>query len=195
MKDKTLPVVEVFDSIQGEGVHMGTPATFIRLSGCNLHCPWCDTDHSRFKRFTVDELVKMAHCSMVVITGGEPGIHDLWNLVRALHDNGHYVAVETNGTYSIGKLYRPWIDWVTCSPKPETNYLIVDGCMPSELKYVVDEKFHPRVIPAQYYHYLPIWLQPEGFHMQESAKRAFQFVMANPALRMGIQLHKILEVK
>ena len=195
MSGSTLPVVEVFDSIQGEGVHMGKPATFIRLGGCNLHCEWCDTDHSQFKEYTLDLLSSLAHCNLVVITGGEPGIHPLFGLVKRLHDEGHYVAVETNGTYPIGQLYRPYVDWVTCSPKPETGYKIVEGCMPDELKYVVDEKFDPSVVPPTYGYYIPIWLQPEGFHMQESAKRAFAMVMNHWWLRLGIQLHKILEVK
>jgi hypothetical protein len=67
--------------------------------------------------------------------------------------------------------------------------------MPDELKYVVDEKFDPRVVPLTYGCDIPIWLQPEGYHMQESAKRAFGMVMNHGWLRLGIQLHKILEVK
>lgn len=190
------PVIEIFDSIQGEGSFIGTPCTFVRLAGCNLSCEWCDTKES----WSVEQAVEMtgkeiaAKCNhtLVVITGGEPCINDLTSLVYWLQkdkENPHLVALETNGTYRIPSSWR--IDWITVSPKPQSNYKI--NCEYNELKYVVDEEFDPSVVPDTKDN---VWLQPEGYNFKESSKRAYELVMSNPKkFKMGIQLHKVLEVR
>jgi 7-carboxy-7-deazaguanine synthase len=108
----TLPVVEVFDSLQGEGPAAGRPATFVRLGGCNLACAWCDTPYSwdgvhfslrdEITPRPVAELVAAAHRPLVILTGGEPLLHTgsagFAELLSALADLGHEVHAETNGT-------------------------------------------------------------------------------------------------
>jgi len=194
---KNLPVMEIFDSIQGEGKYMGYPVTFIRLVGCNLACPWCDTKESWTQcsddRMSIEDIVKRCTQNMVVITGGEPCLHDLYPLIHALHDVEIFVGIETNGTLPAPAT----ADWVTCSPKPPL-YQVHRDCQFSELKYVVDETFTPDVIPfSRLDHTVSnlIWLQPEGYHMQESAKKAFDMVMTSSRFRLGIQMHKLLDFK
>jgi organic radical activating enzyme len=132
---------------------------------------------------------------MIVLTGGEPTVHDLTALLEALKHLNLFVAIETNGTNPVKAKYNALIDWVSCSPKPMNDYKINPGVIPSELKYVVDDVFTPEVIPTTYREQIPIWLQPEGYHMQESAQKAFEYVLEYTFLQLGIQMHKIFELK
>ena len=107
---------EIFYSLQGEGYHTGTPAIFVRFSGCNLKCDFCDTQHEEGKMMTDDEIiaeVKKYPAVTVVLTGGEPSLWIDDELIDRLHQAGKYVTIETNGS-------RPLpsdIVWVTCSHK------------------------------------------------------------------------------
>lgn len=104
----TLPMIELFHSLQGEGTRVGEPATFIRLAGCNLRCSWCDTPYSwnaegmrEARATTLHELVAQVRERAVVLTGGEPLLHrrSLPALVRLLREHGvEHVTVETNAT-------------------------------------------------------------------------------------------------
>lgn len=192
------PVIERFSSIQGEGFHMGKGTTFIRLAGCNLRCSWCDTqdsfDVSNARWMSAQEIVdetEMPH-HHAVITGGEPTLYDLGPLVEELHKLGKYVAIETNGTNSIPAEWK--LDWVTASPKPDRGYDLC--CQADELKYVVDDEFTIDCITKQDMPEGRIYLQVESGR-QESAQKGYDLVNRYPdrRLRMGIQLHKILEVR
>lgn len=199
MMEAKLPIVEIFDSIQGEGYHMGEMVTFIRTSGCNLACPWCDTKESwgmeSAKDMTISEIMEQVHFEKVVITGGEPTIHGaLEVLIATLKQNDCYVCIETNGTNPVSCL----VDWVTCSPKPGTGYFIHPHLRPDELKYVVADDFDdmlaiPEEIRDRYAGL--IWLQPEGGNMKISWQNCNTLVAADDRLRVGVQLHKIMEVK
>ena len=113
---------EVFYTLQGEGAHSGIPAVFIRFSGCNLRCPWCDTDFTDFTEMSAEQIVASAlelydlpneRRKMVVLTGGEPSLQVDTPLIEALHAAGFYICIETNGTRPL----PDGIDWITCSPK------------------------------------------------------------------------------
>lgn len=107
---------EIFYSLQGEGFFTGTPAVFIRFSGCNLQCDFCDTTHQSFTDMSEDEIVQQAANYAgrhVVITGGEPSLQLTASLVDKLHAAGKFVAIETNGTHPLPHN----IDWITLSPK------------------------------------------------------------------------------
>ena len=195
-----LPVVEIFDSIQGEGSWMGRPVTFIRLGGCNLSCPWCDTDFTKFTQMDEFEIAKQCGARDVVITGGEPTIHDLCELLIALKRpvvvNGipriREIAIETNGTNSLAK-YRQLIDWVVCSPKPQSDWYVHPGCFPDELKYVVDGMWSPaKVAPSVKGR---IWLQPEASEMELRWKEAMEYCLQGDRFRVGCQLHKFMNVR
>lgn len=188
------PVMEIFSSIQGEGAMIGMPVTFVRFAGCNLTCEWCDTKESWEQiepNMMVEEIVEKCDKDIVVLTGGEPCLYDLLPLITALHEHEKLVCIETNGTLPTPEE----IDWVTCSPKPP-EYMIHAECFFNELKYVVDDTFDLDCIPhAQTLVSGAVWLQPESNNMEESAARAYNMVLRNGYLRMGIQLHKVLNVK
>ena len=114
-------LVEIFESLQGEGRNMGRPCVFVRFAGCNLRCPWCDTDIRPRFTLELDELVseiKGFRAKSVVLTGGEPTIvKGMPELVAALKREGYWIAVETNGTNDADWL--AFVDYVACSPKAE----------------------------------------------------------------------------
>ena len=114
-------VVEIFKSLQGEGCNTGKEVVFVRLAGCNLACPWCDTDHSGGVEMTADGIagaVLALGCGNVILTGGEPlfrpGIHAL---LLELKRHGFWVGLETNGTISPAPETLALIDYIAASPK------------------------------------------------------------------------------
>lgn len=192
------PIVEVFESIQGEGMFLGLGASFIRLGGCNLRCSWCDTKHSfdvqATPKLDIDTILNTWNFAqpIVVITGGEPTLHNLGPLVHALKERDKYVTIETNGTNPVPEEWG--IDWITVSPKPGSNYAI--HCRANELKYVVDDDFSVDVVEVDKVPLRHIYLQIESGNPKSAAK-AFEIVMQNPHLnlRVGVQLHKVLNVE
>ena len=114
-------LVEIFRSMQGEGRNTGRPCVFVRFAGCNLSCPWCDTDVTPRFELSLDDLlaeVKSFRVPNVILTGGEPTIQpDMPALVAALKSSGLWIAVETNGLRSPDWLTQ--VDYVACSPKAD----------------------------------------------------------------------------
>ena len=113
------PLVEIFESLQGEGRNTGRPCVFVRFAGCNLACPWCDTDVTKRFALSLDDLVaevKTHRAKSVILTGGEPTIREgMPELVAALRREGYWIGVETNGTNDADWL--GFVDYVACSPK------------------------------------------------------------------------------
>lgn len=138
-RPKSYPVAPngIFWSVQGEGRLSGNQMQFLRLSGCSIGCPGCDTNYTFGERLTIPEIisrfrkVKSDEPVWVWITGGEPADHDLYPLLRALHDHGCYVAVATSGHKHIPKLWA--IDWLSVSPHHPKKWKHKSG---SELKVV-----------------------------------------------------------
>ena len=114
-------LVEIFESLQGEGRNTGRPCVFIRFAGCNLSCPWCDTDVAKkFSASLADILAELGQykAKSVILTGGEPTlVKEMPELVAALKKNGYWIGVETNGTGAADWL--SFVDYVACSPKAE----------------------------------------------------------------------------
>ncbi|NUF27285.1 7-carboxy-7-deazaguanine synthase QueE [Gilliamella sp. ESL0254] len=110
-------IVEIFESLQGEGYNTGMPAVFIRFAGCNLNCAWCDTNFRQFTRITLDTLlarVSEYNSKNIIITGGEPTmVKALSQLLVPLKNAGYFIAIESNG---LGKV-DPLIDYIALSPK------------------------------------------------------------------------------
>ena len=115
------PLVEIFESLQGEGRNTGRPCVFVRFAGCNLNCPWCDTDIKMSFTLSLEELVKEIKsfkAKSVVLTGGEPTlIAAMPELVARLKREGFWIAVETNG--SVDAPWLQFVDYTACSPKLE----------------------------------------------------------------------------
>ena len=112
-------LVEIFESLQGEGRNTGRPCVFVRFAGCNLKCPWCDTDVA--KKFSasladIQKELKEYKAKSVILTGGEPTlVKEMPELVAALKKDGYWIGVETNGT--IAADWFGFVDYVACSPK------------------------------------------------------------------------------
>lgn len=204
---KQLPIHECFHTWQGEGTHAGRSAFFIRTYGCPVHCPWCDsagTWHPHYKpkklqKFSVGQLVDMAVASsakFVVITGGEPAIHDLSQLTGGLHAVGLAVHIETSGSSPLVGEF----DWITVSPKRWAPPLLEVMREASEFKIIVET---PDSI-KEWWDFLkphwsqqPVWLNPEwSQHRNPEVLRAIsEYVKEHgDPFRAGWQLHKLYNV-
>lgn len=198
-----MKIVEIFSSIQGEGNYIGVACTFVRFFGCNLSCSFCDTpeswknDKAKWYDYEIKEIVTKCidfKQKFVILTGGEPCIQQhLGDLVDQLMVHGMIVAIETNGTQATPQ----GVHWVTCSPKADADYKISPFCKANELKYVVTPDFDPSVITEELRNMYAgkIWLQPEGGDMQAMWQRCYELAMQDFRLRVGVQLHKLMEVQ
>ena len=176
---------EIFYSLQGEGFHTGTPAVFIRFSGCNLKCPFCDTQHEEGVMMTDEEIlaaVKVHPARMVVLTGGEPSLWIDEELVARLHEAGKYVAIETNGTHTLPSS----IDWVTCSPKAGAQ-LKVDRMGEVKVVYEGQDIAPYEQLPARHF-----FLQPCSCI---NTAETVDCVMAHPRWRLSLQTHKLIDIR
>lgn len=176
---------EIFYSIQGEGFHAGTPSVFLRFSGCNLRCPFCDTQHEDGEMMDDDEIVRRLKAfpsRQLVLTGGEPSLWIDRQFVDKLHEAGFYVCIETNGTHAL----PPNIDWITCSPKEGADVVLTSM---NEVKVVYVgqdvERYHYDFADNHF-------LQPcSGRNISET----LDYVMAHPHWRLSLQLHKLIGVQ
>ena len=175
----TYQVNEIFNSVQGEGWQAGRLATFIRLQGCTVGCPWCDTKYTwkaGGTRMTVDEIVNQVAWDWVVITGGEPTMYNLDDLIGALRAQGRGVQLETSGQYNLKGLLVP--DWITWSPKANLGFECQLKIV-HEVKIVVDEKLEWETVEdlAGKYYNCKWSLMPEGCPpSQESIDKAYGFL-------------------
>ena len=196
MDEKHYKINEIFYSIQGEGYNAGRAAVFVRFSGCNLQCFFCDTRHQEGTPMTAAEIcheISRYPAQLVVLTGGEPALFTDQPLCDAIHALGRQIAMETNGTCPI----TVPIDNITCSPKFEfclNAPLRISRC--DELK-VVYTRYNDMArydnIQAQSY-----FLQPCNVGDEEQNELIVQatldYVLHHPKWRLSLQLHKILNV-
>lgn len=196
----TYPVMEAFATVQGEGAHTGTPSWFIRLGGCDVGCVWCDVkeswDADAHPRQSVEELVAAAVDSgrkTVVVTGGEPAMHNLAPLTDALRAAGLTAHIETSGAHP---LTGTW-DWVTLSPKKfkacrEDVYPLAD-----ELKVVV---FHRSDMDwaAEHAEHVRedcgLFLQPEWDRRDDATFWILSWIAARSGWRISLQTHKYIGI-
>lgn len=200
-KDELLPVMEQFYTIQGEGFYQGHAAYFVRLGGCDVGCVWCDVkeswDADKHPKKTITEIVdaiKETPATIVVITGGEPLLHNLDALTRVLQEKGIKTNIETSGSSSLSGYW----DWICLSPKKfkEPLQTVLDKA--SELKIVVynvsDFKWaekHAALVSAN----CKLYLQPEWSKEKIMTPLIIEYVKANPQWEISLQLHKFLGVE
>mgnify|MGYP002673545937 FL=1 len=171
---------EIFYSLQGEGFHTGTPALFIRFSGCNLKCSFCDTKHEEGEWMSDEDIVaKAKECpaKMAVLTGGEPSLWIDEAFVEKLHQAGKYVCIETNGTHPIPDS----VDWITCSPKGAP--VVLTRIDEVKVVYTGDEDVEPYLtLPAQVH-----FLQPCSC---KNTQEVVAYIQEHPQWRLSLQTHK-----
>jgi len=193
-----MKIKEIFYSLQGEGAFTGRPAVFVRFSGCNLACPFCDTDFKGGDEYTEEELLEALGqfpCKFLVFTGGEPTLQLRDTLIEKLHKAGYYLAMETNGT----RKYPKWMDWVTVSPKNDfcPNVTLYPGnIMAAEVKVVFTGDNDP-----EKYETLGIlkYIQPcdtgDSDKNEEIIRKAVEWLKGHPKWRLSLQTQKIINVR
>ena len=191
MAEKQYPIVEIFNSVQGEGHHTGTPSIFIRFGGCNLKCSWCDTEFDVWEKMSISEIIDTVErwpTKRIVYTGGEPAIQDLRPLSEELHSRGYNIAIETNGTV---ELKDGIVDWICVSPKKGAKLLINKG---NELKIVYPQE---DLDPSSFLDldFDVFSLQPmDDSNYKRNLNKTLQYCNANPTWRLSLQMHKYLQI-
>lgn len=196
----TLPVMESFYTIQGEGFHQGKAAYFIRLGGCDVGCVWCDVkdswDADKHPQLDIADMVQEAASHpgrIAVITGGEPLMHNLDGLTKALHKAGFRNHIETSGSSPVS---GSW-DWITLSPK-KFKAPLPEACKQAhELKIVIYNKSdfawaekYAALVGKQ----CKLYLQPEWSRAAEMTPHIIDYVKDNPQWQISLQVHKYINV-
>lgn len=195
-----LPLMEAFYTVQGEGLHAGKAAYFIRLAGCDVGCVWCDVkdswDASAYPSVSVTQMADEAQASgakLAVITGGEPAMYDLNALCNALRERGLAVHIETSAAHEI----RGSFDWVTLSPKKFKAPLPTELSKANELKIIIFNKSDFEWAETYAHQVSPgcvLVMQPEWDKRDAMAPLLVEYVKANPQWRISLQTHKILQI-
>lgn len=194
---------EIFYSLQGEGVRMGTANIFIRFAGCNQDCKIqthgfdCDTEFQKGEMMSGEEIAAICkgiapHGSPIVWTGGEPALQlDAGLIAQMTRAHHNFQAIETNG--SIPLTYADVLDWITVSPKvPEEE--IKQG-FADEVKYVIgkEQALPSSLVAAQYYLISPAY---QGDHLdKEVFDHCMDLCLQNPRWRLSPQMHKMWNIK
>lgn len=205
-------VKEIYYTLQGEGARTGRPAVFLRFTGCNLWsgreedrseavCQFCDTDFigmdgvwgGKYDASSLAEQVNSLWPSneglkYVVCTGGEPLLQLDEDIIRALHDHGFEIGIETNGTIMVPK----GVDWICLSPKANSNVVVQVG---NELKLVVRQQgIDPKMFES--WDFQNFYLQPmDGPLVKEYTEWAMQYCLSHPRWKLSIQTHKLLGIR
>ena len=196
----SLPVMEHFYTIQGEGYYQGRAAYFIRLGGCDVGCVWCDVkdswDAEKHPKFNIEYLllnIEKTPAKLVVITGGEPLMHNLDELTAALQSKGFETNIETSGAYPLSGNWN----WICVSPKKFKAPLPEILPLANELKVVVfnrsdfewAEKYAALVSPV-----CKLYLQPEWDKAAEITPLLIEYIKQNPQWELSLQIHKYINV-
>lgn len=175
---------EIFYSLQGEGFHTGTPAVFIRFSGCNLKCSFCDTRHEDGTLMSDEEILQAVSAypsNIVILTGGEPSLWIDQAFIDLLHQAGKYICIETNGTNPLPE----GIDWVTCSPKGAPLRLThIDEI---KVVYTGQDLTAYAGLKASWH-----FLQPCSCR---NTKEVVEYILHHPLWRLSLQTHKLIDIR
>lgn len=211
---ENLPVMESFYTLQGEGFHQGRAAYFIRLGGCDVGCVWCDVkeswDANNHPKFTIEEIVDKAKQetgiannqpssttsnskNLIVVTGGEPLLHQLDKLTAALQNAGFETNIETSGS---SPLSGSW-NWICLSPKKFKAPLHEVVAAANELKVVVFNKHDfdwAETYAAQVNPNCKLYLQPEWDKKEIVTPLIIEYIKSNPKWELSLQIHKYINV-
>lgn len=196
----TIPLMEAFYTIQGEGFHSGRAAYFIRTGGCDVGCVWCDVkesweaeNHPNTTIKTILDGVKASKTDFVVITGGEPTMYDLTPLTKALKEIGIEIAIETSGAYPI----TGEIDWICLSPKKFKFPLEENYALANELKMIIFNKSDfkwANELGTKVSKSCKLYLQPEWDKQEKMLPLIIDYVKENVQWNISLQTHKYLNI-
>ena len=191
---------EIFHSLQGEGFHSGTSAVFVRFSGCNLRCAFCDTQHQAGEMLSlqeiVDEVNKYPNAPLLVLTGGEPSLFIDEAFVAELKQKTHKtIAIETNGTRPLPSS----LDWVTLSPKSafeggDLEPCVLKQCDELKVVYLGQDLAQYKDIVAKHRFLQPCFCEDETERLA-NMKACVEAVMQNPGWRLSMQIHRVLNIQ
>ena len=191
-----LNVNEIFYSIQGEGGRAGQPSIFIRLSGCNLNCSFCDTDWNKNTVMNINEILAIISkfkCNWIVWTGGEPTLQLTTEILEFFPEYKH--AIETNGTKPVPE----GIDYIVCSPKTvpyQVEWKLRFPNLIDELRYpLAVGQYLPKIsdLPKSLKYYLsPIFIN--GKLNNDSVEYCVNKCLENPQWNLSIQVHKLINI-
>ena len=192
---RTYQINEIFYSIQGEGAWAGTPCNFVRFSGCNLNCTFCDTIFDQYQELTAEEILdflsQLSPCTRVVLTGGEPLLQVDRALLKLLHPL-YNIHIETNGTLPLTHWLRRYISWVTCSPKHPEVKLRYSDIDEWKVLFPFTYKQFAAMGPDITYRYI----QPiDNEHKEQNIRDAVAYTMEHPQWRLSLQVHKMLSMR
>lgn len=200
IQQSTLPVMEHFYTLQGEGSHSGRAAYFIRLAGCDVGCVWCDVkeswDISPNQYLTIENIVAavgQTPTDFVVITGGEPTMHNLTDLTSALHAKGYEIAIETAGVHPL----KGQIDWYCFSPKKFKAPIAEAYTLAQELKVVIA---HPSDFEWAEQHAAKVsascelYLQTEWEKQERFLPLIIDYIKRNKNWKISLQTHKYMQI-
>ena len=198
--NEELPIMESFYTLQGEGFHSGKAAYFIRLGGCDVGCVWCDVkeswDANLHPKVSVQQLLSQVQENpghLVVITGGEPLMHNLENLTKVLKNHDLITNIETSGAHPLSGYW----DWICFSPKKFKEPLPEFYDAANELKVIIFNKSdfdfadkHAKKMNKD----CILYLQPEWDRKEQMMPLIIDYIKENPKWRMSIQTHKYLDI-
>lgn len=198
--NKQYPVMEHFYTLQGEGAYTGHAAYFIRLGGCDVGCHWCDVkdswDAAAHPQVSIGSLISDAHQHpgrLIVITGGEPSMHDCTMLTAGLQQAGFRTHIETSGSSDFS---GDW-DWVTVSPKKFKKPLQEWLDRADELKIIIfnnsdfkwAEEYAALVPPS-----CKLYLQVEWDKRDSLTTELIDYIKLHPQWQLSTQTHKYLNI-
>ena len=192
-----LKVNEIFYSLQGEGGRQGEASVFIRLSGCNLHCDFCDTEFESGEWMELDEIlseIKGFSCKWIIWTGGEPSLQLNDEVLSFFKKDGYKQAIESNGCFPFSSL----LDYTVCSPKGNPEYAKLKNEQANEIRIPVRVGEQLPVISdlpkADFYFLSPVF---EADKEKTAANIAFcvEEIKKNPAWRLSLQIHKLIGIE
>lgn len=198
LEEINLPINEIFYSLQGEGAQSGLAMIFVRIAGCNLRCPYCDTDFLRGKIMQLPEIlgeIKKYAAKEILWTGGEPTLLLNDSIVDYFHKAGYRQSLETNGTLPPPRS----IDYISCSPKPEAfdrlRRNFPDGV--SEWRFPFGEGIplppEKSSLPLAKNYYLSPIFNPHDTTLdhQKALEDCMAYILAHPEWQMSVQTHKL----
>ena len=199
-KTSSLPIMESFYTLQGEGFHQGKAAYFVRLAGCDVGCVWCDVkaswDENLYPLQSIEKIVSEAKknpARLTVITGGEPTLYNLEELTSSLQKEGFATNIETSGS---SPLTGSW-DWICLSPKkfkPPLQEILLKA---NELKIIVFNKSDfvwAEKYAAQVSSQCKLYLQPEWSKSEIVTPLIVDYIKENPQWQLSLQIHKYINV-